>query len=138
MHKPAEIWLNRRVLQTVLTFLMLQPGAATADCPGNFSPLNSGMRYVDVARLWGNPESRREDESAHHSVWVYGNGQVIFQDGSVVAWVVPCRVAEAAPTIVGDLQAGSVEKDEPAVSNEKVEKVLGEIMEGLPTIPDGH
>lgn len=55
----------------------------------SYPALQRGMRFYDVVRLWGAPQQKKKDTSGFQEAWIYGNGKVIFQQGSVVAWVVP-------------------------------------------------
>ena len=103
--------------------------------PAAYPALRNGLRYYDVIKLWGTPDSKQGDNSSSQEVWIYGEGKVYFQRGKVVAWIVPPGVMR--PHSESGMQQKALPPqpatdESPEVANRKMQELLGEIMQDLP------
>lgn len=101
--------------------------------------LEQGMTFQEVVARWGAPRERVEREVSRQDLWIYGGGQVVFEEGRVKSWrtaepALPAAKAEQAKNSnSGTRDPTGAASTDPSV----VQDILAEIMREPPsTEPD--
>ena len=127
-------------LATILGFWLVVAQAVDEPAPivaQQLPDLDSKMRYYDVLKIWGNPQKKEDDTSGKGAVWSYGSdGQVVFDEGYVVAWTRPNAATAADLTGAEKVSGvGAVGEIQPEINFNRqhvVADVLGEIVNEIP------
>jgi hypothetical protein len=109
---------------------------SSAHAERKFTPLENGMAYQDVLRVWGEPAEREEQESKRGDVWTYpGNVKVFFKEGKVIAW---SGIENPAPNKAELKELKEARAPGRAeASGKSVDDLLSEILNEVPDLGEG-